>query len=265
STGGFSPWNDSVAHFGPAVQVIVIVFMILAGANFSLYYGVLRGRGWNLLRDWEFRLFIVIIAVASLLVTWNLVATDVVASPFRAGVDGLFQVASVVTTTGFATADFNLWPDRSRKILIILMFIGGCAGSTAGSMKVMRMAIGVKSAMREVRAIFSPNAILSVFVGKKAVPDGVVRSVLGFFVLYVSAWGLGSLLLGFGGHDLLTAATASAATIGNIGPGLARVGPTANYAFFGSPEKLLMVLLMWLGRLEIYAIAALFTRSFWRP
>ena len=126
------------------------------------------------------------------------------------------------------------------------------------------MVIGLRSALREVRLIFSPNTVISVFVGGKPVPDQVVRSVAGFFILYLSIWAGGTILLSISGPDLVTSATASAATIGNIGPGLHAVGPTQNFAFFGAWDKALMVLLMWMGRLEIYSIAALFTYSFWR-
>ncbi len=266
STGGFSPRNASVAAFeSPLVHLIIIVFMILAGTNFSLFFGLRRRVNWNLFRDTEFRLYCVILAGAALLVTWDLVREGLYTRPLAALLDSLFQVVSLLTTTGFATADFNDWPVFSRMLLVVLMFVGGCAGSTAGSMKVMRMVVGVKSALREVRLIFSPNTILSVFVGGKAVPDSVVRSVAGFFILYLSTWGVGALLLSVGGPDLITAATASAATLGNIGPGLRAVGPTENFALFNAAEKLLMVLLMWLGRLEVYAIAALFTRAFWKP
>jgi trk system potassium uptake protein TrkH len=266
STGGFSPRNASVAAFqSPAVDIIIIVFMILAGANFSLYYGMkLRGslRPW---RDPEFRLYLEILAVAVVIVGWDLLRSGSYDRPLKAFLDAAFQVVSVTTTTGFATANFDAWPSLSRMTLVFLMFIGGCAGSTAGSMKVMRMLIGVKSALREARLIFSPNTVLSVFVGGKSVPNAVVRSVSGFFILYLSVWGTGALLLTFGGASLESAGSASAAVLGNIGPGLQTVGPMGNYAGFGAWEKSLLVLLMWLGRLEIYAIAALFTVSFWRP
>jgi trk system potassium uptake protein TrkH len=266
STGGFSPRNASVAAFDSvAVEVIVIVFMFLAGANFSLYYRVWRLRGWNLLRDSEFRLYSAILGGGILFVTWDLLRHDAYDHPGRALLDGTFQVVSLTTTTGFATTDFVAWPVLSRALLVGVMFVGGCAGSTAGSMKVMRMVIGLKSALREVRLIFSPNTVLSIFVRGKRVPDSVVRSVAGFFILYLSTWGFGTLLLSISGPDLVTAATAAAATIGNIGPGLRAVGPSENYAFFGTFDKGLLVLLMWVGRLEVYSIAALFTRTFWKP
>ena len=264
STGGFSPRAESIAAFSPVVHVVIIVFMILAGGNFSLYYGLRQRRGWNLLRDVEFRLYLAIMAVAVGVMTWDLWLGGLDYSLPRALLDASFQVTSIMTTTGFATADFNFWPKISQLILILVMFIGGCAGSTAGSIKVMRMAISFKAAMREVRLGFSPSTVISIMVGGKRVPESVVRSVVGFLVLYVASWGLGTLLLAAGDRSLVTAATAAIATLGNVGPGLDQVGPAANFAFFAGWEKVVMVLLMWLGRLEVYSIAALFTVSFWR-
>ncbi len=264
STGGFSPHAESIAAFSPWVHVVIIVFMILAGGNFSLYYGLRQRRGWNLLRDVEFRIYLAIMAVAVGVVTWDLWLGDLDYSLPRALLDSSFQVTSIMTTTGFATADFNFWPKISQLILILLMFIGGCAGSTAGSIKVMRVAIGFKAALREVRLGFSPSTVISILVGGKRVPESVVRSVVGFLVLYVASWGLGTLLLDAGDRSLVTAASAAIATLGNVGPGLDQVGPAANFAFFAGWEKVVMVLLMWLGRLEVYSIVALFTVSFWR-
>jgi trk system potassium uptake protein TrkH len=265
STGGFSPRNASVAAFqSPFVEIVIIVFMILAGTNFSLFYGLKRRRGWNLYRDSEFRLYVNVMLGVTAVITFDLLRRGAYANGPRAALDAAFQTVSIMTTTGFATADFDTWPVLSRMLIVGIMFVGGCAGSTGGSMKVMRMLIGLRSAFREVRLIFSPNTMMSIFVGGKSVPDAVVRSVAGFFILYLSIWGAGTLLLSISGPDLVTSATASAATLGNIGPGLARVGPTQNFAFFGAWDKALMVLLMWMGRLEIYSIAALFSRAFWR-
>lgn len=269
STGGFSPRNASVAAFeSPWVHIIIIVFMILAGANFSLYYGLLRHRGRSLVRDAEFRIYLAIILGTSVLITWNLWVKGTYDNVARGFLDSLFQVVSVVTTTGFASADFDLWPRFSAMTLVLLMFVGGCAGSTAGGPKIMRMVIGIKSALQEVRMIFSPNTVESIFIAGKPVPYHVVRSVAGFFILYVSIWAMGSYLLTLGGPggglDLVSAATASIATLGNIGPGLKLVGPTQNFAFFPAWQKLVMVVLMWLGRLEVYAIVALVSPAFWR-
>ncbi|MCH9650679.1 MAG: TrkH family potassium uptake protein [Deltaproteobacteria bacterium] len=266
SSGGFSPRNESVAAFEgtPAIALVIILFMVLAGGNFSLYYGIRQGRGWNLLRDPEFRLYLTILGGASLAIAWQLLASGTYEAPGRAAVDSAFQVVSVMTTTGFATADFEGWPAFSKVLLVGLMFVGGCAGSTAGSMKVMRMVIGLKSAMREVRYTFRPNTMAAVFVGGKAVPDPIVRSVAGFFVLFITCWGLGTILLTLDGHSLLTSATAAIATLGNVGPGLEMVGPVENFAFFSDWAKLVMILLMWVGRLEVYAIAALFHLRFWK-
>lgn len=265
STGGFSPRNASVAAFAsPWVEVIIIVFMILAGTNFSLFYGLKRYHGRKLLSDPELRLYLALIVLFSLLIAVHLRFEGGYDDFARALLDSAFQVASILTTTGFATADFDAWPDLSRMLLVCLMFIGGCAGSTAGGIKVMRYLIALRAAWREVRLIFSPSTVITIFVGGKKVPDVVVRSVAGFLILYLASWVLGTLLLAIGGLDLESASTASIATLGNIGPGLTAVGPTANFAFFSDGQKLVMVLLMWLGRLEVYAIAALFTTAFWR-
>jgi trk system potassium uptake protein TrkH len=265
STGGFSPRGASIGAFDSAVvDLIIVLFMVLAGANFSLYFGMRRRGVGSLFRDPELRLYLGIIAAATLLVTWDLHASHPWGSLGGTLLDALFQVVSLMTTTGFATADFDAWPSLSRGLLLCLMFVGGCAGSTAGSMKVMRMVVGLKSAFREVRLLFSPSAVMSVFVGGKAVPDEVARTVGGFFILFLTSWGLGTLLLAASGLDLVTAGSASIANLGNVGPGLGAVGPVRNYAAFEPLQKLLLAALMWLGRLEVYAIAALCSRRFWR-
>ena len=265
STGGFSPENESIAAFtSPFVHLVIIVFMVIAGGNFSLYYGLRKGKGLNLLKDVEYRLYLMILGGATLAIAWDLWRSDTYEPSGRLLLDAAFQTASIMTTTGFASADFQTWPNLSRMLLVALMFVGGCAGSTSGSMKVMRMVVGLKAAFREVRLIFSPNTIIAVIVGGKAVPDPVVRSVMGFFILFLTSWGLGTLLLTIAGSGLVTAGTAAIATLGNIGPGLEAVGPVQNFSFFTPLEKFLMILLMWLGRLEVYSIMALVTLRFWR-
>lgn len=266
STGGFSPRNASVAAFqSPLIETIILVFMILAGINFSLYYGLRARGGWrSLTRDPELRIYLIVTFGVSFLVAYILMASGTYDHGPRALLDSLFQVAGILTTTGFATADYEQWPNSARILIFTLMFVGGCAGSTSGGVKIMRFVIGLKAAAREARIMFSPSHIIAVFVGGKAVPESVVRSVMGFFFLYFAGWGIGTLLLTVGSPDLETAAGASIATLGNIGPGLSMVGPSGNFAFFASWQKLVMVVLMWLGRLEVYALVALMTVTFWR-
>ncbi len=265
STGGFSPRNTSVGAFGsPAVEVIVIVFMVLAGANFSLYHGLRRHHGRKLLEDSEFRIYLALMLLASVAICVSLMAHGEHPPWPRAFLDSVFQVVSITTTTGFATADFDAWPSVARVLLLVLMFVGGCAGSTAGGIKVMRLVIGMKAALREVRSIFSPSSVRAVFSRGKPVPEPVVSSVAGFLILYFASWFAGVVLLAVGDVDLETAMSASIATLGNIGPGLHAVGPSGNFAFFDWWQKVVMVVLMWIGRLEVYAIAAVATVAFWR-
>ena len=262
STGGFSPYSASAAAFGPAAQWIIIVFMVLAGTNFSLMFAVARGRArpWQ---DREFATYAGILIGATIAVTLFLAAsTDAQAdSPFR---DAAFQVTSLMTSTGFASANFDLWAPGAQVLLLSVMLIGGCAGSTAGGIKVVRVYLAFKTALREVKLAFKPNAIIPISMRGKVIPDDVVRGTSAFLLLFGALLVLGTIGLALGGHDLTTALTASLAALGNIGPGLGGVGPEESFRLFRSTEKLGLIALMWLGRLEILAIAALFTPSFWR-
>lgn len=264
STGGFSPHTESAAIFSPVGQMVLIVFMLAAGVNFSLYFFLIRSRDLRALRDAELRLYLILVALATVLVTANVYLAG---GNELGGVllDAAFQVVSITTTTGFATADFSHWPTLSQALLLGAMVLGGCAGSTSGGAKILRGIIGWRAAMREVRLVFSPNSVIAVVAGREAVPEESVRSVVALLVLWFLAWGLGALLLSIGDFGIVTAATASIATLSNIGPGLGPVGPAGNFAFFAPWQKLVMVLLMWLGRLEFFALLALFQRRFWRP
>jgi len=264
STGGFSPHTASAAYFPPIVQIVLIVFMLASGVNFSLYFFMIRRRSLGVLRDAELRLYLMLFAGATLLVGLNVGLAGEGGWAITL-LEAAFQVASLLTTTGFATADFGQWPTPAKAILVGVMFLGGCAGSTSGGAKVLRGIIGWRAAMREVRLVFSPNAVIPVVAGRESVPEESVRSVMALLVLWFLAWGVGALLLSIGDHDIVTAATASIATLSNIGPGLGEVGPTGGFAFFAPWQKLVMVLLMWLGRLEFFALLALFQRRFWRP
>lgn len=264
STGGFSPYSDSVAHFGPAIQFLILCFMLIAGVNFSLYQTLATRRDATAFRDAELRVYLVIFAIATSIVAFDVWFVGQIEGPGRALLDAGFQIASVMTTTGFATADFDRWPGLSQIVLVGLMFIGGCAGSTAGGIKIIRLMIGLKVALREIHLTFSPNSVVAIVAGDQIVPEESSRSVVALALLWIFGWGAGTVLLGIGGHDLVTASTAALATVSNIGPGLARVGPIENFAFFAGWQKLVMVVLMWLGRLEFFALLALFLPRFWR-
>lgn len=262
STGGFSPYASSAAAFGPAAQWITIAFMVLAGTNFSLMFAVARGRArpWQ---DREFATYIGMLLTTTIAVTLFLaVRSD--ASLGTAIRNAAFQVTSLMTSTGFASVDYDLWAPGAKVLLLSVMMVGGCAGSTAGGIKVVRVYLGFKSALREVTLVFKPNAIIPISMRGKAIPDDVVRGTTAFLLLFGALLVAGTIGLALGGHDLTTSLTAALAALGNIGPGLGGVGPEESFRLFNTAEKLGLVALMWLGRLEILAIAALFTPAFWR-
>ncbi len=264
STGGFSPYADSVGHFGAPLQVLILLFMLASGVNFALYYALARRRDLAALRDIELRVYLGLAVAASAVVIFDLILNDATRSAGEAVLEGAFTVVSLMTTTGFGTGDFARWPGMAQAVLLSLMFVGGCAGSTAGGAKIIRLLIGWKVTMREVRLTFSPNSVIAISVGGQLVPEESQRGVVALLLLWVLGWGAGALLLAVGDTDIVTAATASLATLSNIGPGLAEVGPTGNFAFFALWQKAVMVLLMWLGRLEFFALLALALPHFWR-
>ncbi len=259
ATGGFSTKNASLGAFdNPAVEMVVVFFMLLSGASFALHFHWIRGRPEPLLRDPEFRLYIGIVAVGTLLIAsdlWLQNAYEGVGSALRFAV---FQAATIVTTTGFATADWDAWPDFSRALLFVMIFVGGCAGSTSGSVKVVRILIVVKKVAVDLRRMVRPHAMLPLRVGRKAIPEDVVSAVTTFFLLFLVLFIAGGLLLTMMGLDVLSAFAASAACLGNVGPSFGAVGPTMNYAALPGLAKLLLALMMIVGRLELYTILVLF-------
>ncbi len=263
AAGGFSPHALSIAGYeNAAVEWIICVFMFLAGANFALQYRALLGRPGVLARDEEFRVYTVIVLVATLLVTGSL---------WRAGGEaavalrqGLFQTLSILTTTGYASADFNLWGDQTRMILLTLMFIGGCAGSAAGGPKVIRHVLIGRYTLTELRRTLHPRGVLPVKIGGKVVSDDVMRTVLVFFLFYVLMVVLCVMAVILLGADLITGVTATMATLGNVGPGLGLVGPMANYGHLHPLSKLVLTGAMWVGRLEILTVLALLRPEVWR-
>lgn len=267
-TGGFSPKGGSVAEFDSAtVDYIITIFMLSAGVSFGLYYEVIRGRFKSFFRDRELWVYLGIIAVATALVTINLYASsaeahhETVLDSFRYAV---FQVVSMVTTTGYGTDNFDVYPPLSRLLLVMIMFMGGMAGSTAGGIKVIRLMVVVKAIYVEIYKTFRPQSVMSVRVGRGVIQRDTVMAILGFFALAVLVFALASLYMTALGMDIVTATSAVAATLFNIGPGLARVGSVESFAFIPTSGKALLSFCMILGRLEFMTILVLLLPEFWK-
>lgn len=263
ATGGFSTKNTSVGYFqDPFIDIIITVFMFAAGANFSLYYAAIRNKSLKTFwRNEEFQLYSLIVLGATLLVWAVLAAEHDVLTAARLAA---FQVVSLVTTTGFATADYSFWPSLGVGVLFLLMFVGGSAGSTGGGMKVSRYLVLWKHTGLQLRKHFHPRAVFSLKVGGKQYPEDIIISIFQFFFLYMFIVVTGTLAMTGFDLDLTTAATSVLATLGNIGPGFAAVGPAENYAFLSPAAKYLLSFFMLVGRLEIYTVLVLFLPSFWR-
>ena len=262
-TGGFSSRNASVGAFNSHyIYFVISIFMIASGVNFSLYYELYRGRLATVFKNAEFRVYIGIVTAATVLVVMNIWGRyDSIAEAFQ---HALFQVSSIITTTGYATTDFDLWPDFSKVILFLLMFVGGSAGSTGGSIKVIRIIILFKLMKREVSKLLHPRALLPIQVNGKMLTSNIIAGVTGFFFLYLLLFVGGTLLISLENIGIVSAASSVAATLGNIGPGFDFVGPTKTYALFSDPSKWLFSLMMLFGRLELFTMFLLITPSYWK-
>jgi trk system potassium uptake protein TrkH len=262
ATGGFSTKNQSVgAFYNPISEIIIILFMLISGINFNLHYQLIKGQWRKLFSDEEFKYYIGTFLISSILIAINL--KSVFVSFFDLLRTSSFQVASIMTTTGFCTANFDEWPDFSRLLLLLLMFFGGCAGSTAGAIKHIRFLTMFKYCYRELIKMLHPKAVIPVKINGKPVPDDVIRGIAGFCFLYIALFLVGSLFLLLLNIDMLTAVSAVAASLGNIGPGFALVGPYYTYAQFPHMAKLVLSVLMLLGRLELFTIIVCFMPEFW--
>ena len=263
-TGGFSTKNASVAQFDSLYfDLVISFFMILAGINFSLHYQLLRGQTLAFWRDSECRFFLGAVLVLTLVVSFD-IWRSVYATMGEALRYGLFQVVSIVTTTGYATADYEQWPAMSQLILLLCMFLGASAGSTGGGMKCLRIMLCFKFCYKELFSLIHPRAVTHVKIAGKTVPDDVLRSVLGFLALYMGLFGFCTVLLAGLGVDMVTAFGAVAATLGNIGPGFGMVGPVENFAQIPYLGKWLLIWCMLLGRLEIYTLIIFLVPEFYR-
>ncbi len=264
ATGGFSTRNASVGAYGSAyVDAVVTLFMFLAGVNFALHHAVLAGRSWKALRNEELR-FYTYLTLGAVAVLMAANATGPYPNVLQNLRYSSFQAVSILTTTGFGTADYETWPFVGQVLLVLLMFIGGCAGSTGGGMKVSRVLLLLKHAATQVWALIHPRGVRVVKLDKRAVPPGVLQGVLGFFALYLLVTGAGSLGMAATGVEPVTAVASVIACVGNIGPGLGNVGPVENYAHLPQTGKFLLTFCMLLGRLELFTVLALFFPSTWR-
>ncbi len=260
-TGGFGVLNDSIASYSPYVQIVVTVFMLLFSINFSCYYLFLLGRLKDAFNA-ELRSFLLIVAAAIGIITANI--SHMYSSLGESLRHSAFAVSSIISTTGFATEDFNLWPALSKTILVLIMFVGACAGSTGGGIKVSRIIIFIKGVGRELGSMIHPHRVKKVTVDKRPLDDDTVRSVNVYMVCFLLVFVSSIALISIEGHDLVTNFTAVTATINNIGPGLELVGPTQNFAFFSYPSKLVLIFDMLAGRLELFPMLLLFNPKTWR-
>ena len=280
ATGGFSTKNGSVADYDSAyIDWIISLFMFLAGINFALHYRLLRGQAITVFKDTEFRVYTGIVLVATMLLTlgtWQPVAALLPqAAPLTDAFEGypsfmealrygVFQALAIITTTGFATADYEIWPSLALIVIFLLFFVGGMAGSTGGGVKVIRHVLVFKNSFKEIKQLIHPQAIIPVRLNNRVISQDVMRNVLSFIIFYIAAIAFGALVMGLLGFDLLSAIGVAISSVGNIGPAFGTFGPTENYAHLPDVGKWVMAMLMMAGRLEIFTVLILFVPLFWR-
>jgi len=263
ATGGFSTMNASVGHFNSAfIDGVITLFMVLAGINFTLHFRLLTGNYKYLFRDTELKSYLFIFFSATVFITFNLYG-----SIYQSIGDSLryasFQAASILTTTGYATANYEKWPFLSQIILFILMFVGGSSGSTGGGIKVIRIITLLKQGINEMKFLLHPRGIFTLRISGNVVRKNIVYAISGFFFLYIFILLIVTIAVATSGQDVLTSFTTALATLGNIGPGFGKIGPAENYAFFPDYIKWILSFAMLVGRLELYTVLVIFTPRFW--
>ena len=261
-TGGFGVLNSSIGSYSVLSQAVITVFMILFGINFNVYYLFFARKPMQALKHEEMRYYLGIILAAIVLITLNIRGSF--QSLFEAFHHAAFQVASIITTTGYSTADFNLWPQFSKTILVMLMFVGACAGSTGGGIKVSRVVIMMKMVKNELSHLIHPKRVRQVNFESRVVNKEILRSISVFFIAYAMIYGASLLLISLDNLDFTTNFTAVAATLNNIGPGLNEVGPASNFAAYSQPAKFVLMFDMLAGRLELFPLLLLFTPYTWK-
>lgn len=262
-TGGFANHNSSVAYYDSAyIDWVITVFMILFGINFNMYFLLLIKDVKSVWKNEEVRAYLGIIVAATLVITCNVLS--IYKEPLKAFRYSIFQVASIITTTGFATADFNLWPELSKCILLLIMVIGACAGSTGGGVKVSRFLILWKSILKQVKGMLHPKSVNVVKVNGKKISNETLQGVYAYFSAYVFVFGISVLLVALDNFDFATTISGVLTTLSNVGPGISRVGPIENFQSFSVLSKIVFSMDMLIGRLEIFPFLMICSPSFWR-
>lgn len=266
ATGGFVTKNASIGSYAsPYVDVVVTIFMVLAGLNFSLYFAIIRGKGHIAWKDTEMHAYLAIYGVATLLITFDLIMSHTYTTLGESLRYGAFHSASIMTTTGFSTANYDTWPDFSRCILLFLMFIGGCSGSTGGGIKVSRIVTMFKLVRQNVKTLLHPKGVFSIHVEKERIPWRTVNAIAGFLLLYLALVLASMLVVASTGYDLTSSLAAGLISMGNIGLGLEAVGPAGiGFGPMAPYAKWFLSFVMLAGRLEIYTVLVVFTPEFWR-
>jgi trk system potassium uptake protein TrkH len=264
ATGGFSTQNSSVAAFDSVyVDVIITLFMFLAGINFAMHFRLFKGDTQSFFSNRELRFYTIltVLFVVGISISLWLINHYSFGDAFRYGA---FQALAILTTTGFGTDDYTLWAPLPAILLFLLFFTGGCGGSTGGGIKMIRILLILKNIAREFRQIIHPQAILPLRLGNQIIDPPILRTILGFFVLYFIVFGIGTIVMAALGYDLISAAGASIASLGNIGPAWGEFGPVDNYAQVPLTGKWTLIMLMMIGRLELFTVLILFTKVFWK-
>lgn len=264
ATGGFSTKSNSIAYWDSAyIQYVIIIFMFIAGINFGLVFTAIKGNWRKLIKDNEFQQYLLITIVASIIIGIGLYASNwgSFEKSFR---DAIFQVVTIITTTGFATADYLLWPPLLGLILFLLFFAGASAGSTAGGFKIVRVYLLFKNSFTELKRIIHPNGIITVKYNGKSVHPDIMTSIMGYAILYMILFAIGSLIMTLFTEDIITACSSVITCMSNVGPGFGSIGPMFTFAHLNEFAKLFLALLMLIGRLEIFTVMVLFTKAFWK-
>ncbi len=264
ATAGFSTQNSSIGAYSGLIQWTIIIFMFVAATNFSLHYYFIAKGKFEYFKDQEFRYYLVLCLIFSLLFFINIISTNEYQINLITVRHSVFTAVSLLTTTGFSTENFESWPSMSNMLIFVLLFIGGTAGSTTGGMKIFRTIVISRYLLCEVRRLLHPKGIYNIKLGKKVIDDDIVKATLGFYLFYIFIFIITATILSTTGLDFITSLTAAASAIGNIGPGLGDIGPSNNWGHLTDFAKWLTSFCMLLGRLEIFTVMVLFSRSFWK-